>query len=175
MNKQHLLIGAVVLLLVVATPKAKGNSEDASTLSYLGHSNLPRGIRNNNPGNLKITNNAWQGKIDHGQNTDGVFEQFESYVFGIRAMIRLVRDSYITNGFNTITKVLNRYAPPGTSENNNTAGYIAHVVDLSGISADQVLNKDFQTMSRLLPAMAFHENGQEAITLDLFQAAWQIS
>lgn len=42
---------------------------------------LPRGIRNNNPLNIKIGND-WKGEVP---NTDGTFEQFESMEYGLRA------------------------------------------------------------------------------------------
>ena len=38
--------------------------------SFLGRKELTRGIRNNNPGNLVLTNIAWQGKIPNSQNTE---------------------------------------------------------------------------------------------------------
>ena len=48
-----------------------------------------RGIRNNNPFNIKKSPNKWLGKKS--VSSDPVFEQFETMDYGIRAGIVLLR------------------------------------------------------------------------------------
>ena len=48
-----------------------------------GYDQSKRGYRNNNPLNLRISNNAWKGKIPASQNTDGAFEQFQTMAKGL--------------------------------------------------------------------------------------------
>lgn len=180
MNTNKLAIIFLVTFLLTKSARANAGSDGGvlfpgatdSNLSYLGDQSLPRGMRNNNPGNLRISNNDWQGKISVSENTDGAFEQFNLYVYGVRAMIRLVRDSYISAGNNTISKVINRYAP---SSENNTTAYINTVSSSMGISPNQTLSTDYNTMQALIQAMAKHENGRDAISNTIFSIAWQLS
>jgi len=60
---------------------------------------LPRGIRNNNPGNIRFTSVPWRGKVAWPDNTDidcttgqivKAFEQFTSPLYGVRAMIKQI-------------------------------------------------------------------------------------
>lgn len=110
--------------------------------SYLGQMGLPRGIRNNNPGNLIKTNIGWQGKVPNGDNTDGKFEQFINVKYGIRAMLRDILND-ISKGKNTVQKLIWEYAPPSE---NNTQNYISQVAKALGISSDSIIktvNADF--------------------------------
>lgn len=94
---------------------------------------LARGIRNNNPGNLIITKDAWQGLIPLSKNTDGKFQQFTTMEYGIRAMFKdLVND--INKGKNTVRKLITEYAPPNE---NNTGQYIKDVCNSIGVTPDQ--------------------------------------
>lgn len=116
---------------------------------------LPRGYRNNNPLNIRISNNnAWQGKI--GNNTDGAFEQFVSPQYGYRAASRLITN-YIKSGRNTVSSIISKWAP---SNENNTNGYINRVCTTSGFRPDTVIDpNNKEQMSKLLYAMAIVENG----------------
>lgn len=128
--------------------------------SFLGKSNLSRGIRNNNPGNLRFTNIAWQGKITKEKNTDYKlgFEQFTEVKWGIRAMLRdLLND--IDKGKNTIRLLINEYAPP---VENNTLNYINVVANSLGMTPDQkIVNVDALFMLKIGRAIISHENGKD--------------
>lgn len=144
-------------------------------LSYLGQDNLARGLRNNNPGNIKINPaNDWQGKVPLDQNTDGTFEQFYFFAYGVRAMIRLIRDSYmLQQGRNTIEKIILQYAP--ASENDPDA-YTNFVSTATGYAPDQPLQADKETLQKLIPAMAWMETGVfNAISPAVFEKAWELS
>lgn len=134
------------------------------------NNNYPRGIRNNNPGNIIITNIPWQGKLAKENNTDGHFEQFISFEFGLRAMIKDLT-SKIKSSQDTVRKILVIYAP--TSEN-NTEAYINSVAAAIGKAADEKLTADKQTLFKLTKAMSKVENGADYITSDLFEKAWSI-
>ena len=105
--------------------------------SYLGRKDLTRGVRNNNPGNLRTTNIAWQGKIPLSQNTDHnkEFEQFTEIKFGIRAMLRDLTND-IDKGKNTVRKLITEYAPPSE---NNTQKYIDVISKAVGLDPDQTI------------------------------------
>lgn len=103
--------------------------------SFLGLKDLTRGVRNNNPGNLVLTNIAWQGKIPNSQNTDKHFEQFTEVKFGIRAMLRDLTND-IDKGKNTVRKLITEYAPPSE---NDTQKYIEVISKAVGLDPDQTI------------------------------------
>lgn len=117
-----------------------------------------RGLRNNNPGNIRKTSNAWSGKIPHSQNTDGAFEQFHDVRWGIRAIMIDLR-SKINQGNNTIAKIITKYAP---ASENNTVNYINSVVNWTGISAVQELAVTETVLKTLAKAIVRMEIGNEA-------------
>ena len=122
-----------------------------------------RGIKNNNPGNIRVGETAWQGKVPLSQNTDRnsktgkmEFEQFISVEYGLRALMKNAY-TWIKRGDNTIRKLISRWAPP--SDNNPTESYIAYVSKQTGFPAEQpfkVLDKDF--FIKLAKAVAEKEN-----------------
>jgi hypothetical protein len=119
--------------------------------------NTPRGIRNNNPGNIRLGED-WQGLA--AQQTDGTFCQFVSPEYGIRA-IAVIMQSYHTEGFTTITQIINRWAPPGNADNNDTTAYIAEVCKISGFSADKVIDtQDIDDLLGLIKGIIMEENGE---------------
>ena len=130
---------------------------------------IPRGLRNNNPLNIRISTSNWVGKRK--ENTDGVFEQFISKEYGIRAAIILVRRYIGEYGLNTIEKIVSRWAP---SNENDTAKYIETVVQKSGINPDRIIKKDDKyTICRILFVMTYVENG-EFIPYETFVNVWKL-
>src|SRR5690606_14389166 len=139
----------------------------------LGSQNLSRGLRNNNPGNIRRTSDKWQGKIPHAQSTDSSFEQFYTTAWGLRAMMKDIQNK-INGGFNTVSKIITKYAPP---VENNTAAYIANVANWSGIDANQVLAANKTVIIALCKAMVLMENGETSaskLTNDDYNEAWFI-
>jgi len=121
--------------------------------SYLNQPNLPRGFRNNNPGNLVRTAIAWEGKIPHSQNTDSRFEQFRELRWGIRALYRDIISDY-RKGLTTVSALINEFAP---SFENNTAAYIGSVIASVGGNVIPELTQD--KLILLAKAIVRVENG----------------
>lgn len=167
---QKYIIGAVaVAALFWANTARATTSATVATLSYLGQSGLPRGMRNNNPGNIRVSANAWKGKVPAGKNTDGAFEQFSTYAYGIRAMIKNLM-SYYASGLNTLEGIIYKWAPP--ADNNPTPDYVAYVAKKTGFGPMQTLDlTNLNTMRKIVIAMAEVENGRPAITPDQFNYA----
>jgi len=114
------------------------------------------GLRNNNPGNIR-PGDAWQGMTGEA----GGFIVFQDISWGLRALATDIANK-ITHGYNTITSLISRYAPPSE---NNTSAYIFSVSSDTGISPDQVLNQDAGTLHDLVRAIINHENGDAASAL----------
>lgn len=123
----------------------------------------PRGIRNNNPLNIRHNrNNRWQGVYE--QQTDTEFVRFASMQFGIRAGFVIIRN-YIKAGHKDVASIISRWAP---SSENNTDAYIRHVCELSGLSPFQELRfEDKDTMVALVGAMIRVECGKPVALSDI--------
>ena len=81
---------------------------------------VTRGIRNNNPGNIRRNGSNWRGLAT--LQKDMRFCQFVSMKWGVRAIIYLIR-KYVTNyRLNYVGKIISRWAPP--EDGNNTTVYI---------------------------------------------------
>lgn len=115
---------------------------------------IPRGIRNNNPLNIRI-GNTWLGEVPNP--TDSEFEQFVSVRYGLRAAFVILRRYIRRYGRNTPAKIIRAWAP---AVENNTQRYIEVVCKRSLIAPDEVIDyADKKTMVRLVKAMAFVECG----------------
>ncbi|WP_116327664.1 hypothetical protein [Klebsiella aerogenes] len=116
----------------------------------------PRGVRNNNPGNLEASSsNPWVGQTG----SDGRFAKFETPEHGIRALGRNLL-SYQRQGIDTVSDIINRWAPP--TDNNDTAAYIKSVCAQLGVKADQPLDaSNPDTLQALCAAIIKHENGSQ--------------
>lgn len=127
---------------------------------------LPKGIRNNNPTNIRFNSaNAWDGQS--GQDGTG-FATFSSATLGIRAGAKLLRNYQRNSGLSSIREVLTRWAP---SSENNTESYIKHVVQLTGIGADEFLRlQNEQVLVSVVSAIIKHENGINPYTDDVIAA-----
>lgn len=111
-----------------------------------------RGIRNNNPGNIRVSKDQWEGMTGD----DGSFVIFDSPESGVRALGKNLL-SYGRRGYDSIEKIINRWAPPNE---NDTQAYIDSVVAATGIPATQSLDlSDPDTLSSLAQAISFHETG----------------
>jgi len=124
--------------------------------------NMTRGYRNNNFGNIRITKDKngkqtfWTGEV---KGTDLDFKTFSTPAYGYRAIFALLKE-YIGKGYNTIDKIINRYAP---ASENHTTNYINTVVKRTGIQPDsKIAASDLITLTKLVSAISFVENGISA-------------
>ena len=130
---------------------------------------IPRGLRNNNPGNIRINGDLFQGEIRPSK--DKSFKQFETMAYGYRAIFRILRNYYNNYHLDTIRNMITRWAPP---KENHTEKYIQFVSGYSGIPADDPINiNDREQMIRIVAGMSKVENGREAKMSDVI-AGWNL-
>ncbi len=92
---------------------------------------VSRGIRNNNPLNIRhARQNRWRGLRK--EQTDKSFCQFTEMKWGLRAAIRLM-ENYIRRGAQTPRQIISRWAPPSE---NNTQGYVTQACQRAGLDPD---------------------------------------
>lgn len=130
---------------------------------------IPRGIRNNNPLNIRI-GNVWLGEV--AQPTDRDFEQFVSMKYGLRAAFVLLRRYIRHYKRKTIGEIISAWAP---ASENATDIYIKQVALLMNISPTLELSyNDKSLMCRLVKSMAKIETG-EVLDDKLIESAYDIA
>ena len=130
----------------------------------------PRGIRNNNPMNIRENHKVdydWVGESLFDSDLD--FEEFVSPVYGIRAAARILKNYRDKYDLNTVSGIINRWAPP---TENDTQAYIKSVADKVGVNANEPLTEVDYT--RLISAMIYHENGQQPYSVDEIQQGFEM-
>ena len=144
---------AVVLFMLSRTDK--GQAVLNSAADSIG--SAVRGIRNNNPGNIKHGSD-WQGL--RATQTDETFAQFETMPYGIRALAITLRNYQRLYGINTVRKAIMRWSAT------DQAVYVANVADYLGVERDAVINLSARaTMFAMIRAIVRQEVGTVAALL----------
>ena len=124
----------------------------------MGQPGLPRGIRNNNPGNIK--DGEFAQNLPGYAGSDGTFARFDSPEAGHQAQVALL-GRYGKQGIDTVAGVVSRWAP--ASDGNDVRGYAQFVASRLGVSPNDPINlQDPAVASRLASVMAQFENGTGA-------------
>jgi hypothetical protein len=132
------------------------------TAQRIGITNAPRGIRNNNPGNLEYlpAGRAWNGQVG----SDGRYGVYDTPANGVRALSKQLQKDF-ARGDSTLEALITEWAPP---KENDTASYIAAVSMQTGLGATDRLD----LMANLMPLVAAiiqHENGEQPYSIDDLQ------
>lgn len=115
--------------------------------------NMTRGLRNNNPGNLRKDNTAWDGLAS--VQSDPAFFVFKSPFYGLRALARTLYNYHARHGRNTIAQYIAAYAP---SNENDTLKYIDFVCKKVGKRSTDPLNFPGDLI-HMAHAIVRYENG----------------
>ena len=124
---------------------------------------MKRGLRNNNPLNIRHSRSCWQGMAK--EQNDAVFVTFQSMAYGYRAAWRTLFTyfyRFITEKKPfTVRNIISRWAPPSE---NDTESYIRTVLQLTSIGGQEKLLppdhvQSYRQLSRLIAAMTVMENG----------------
>ena len=122
-----------------------------------------RGIRNNNPLNIRHSASHWQG--ERKEQTDKSFVQFQTMAYGYRAAWKVL-ESYWKHFYRqrepfTVENIIRRWAPPSE---NPTDAYIRTVLKLTSLGGNEHLPQpsrgvDTDRLERLVAAMTTMECG----------------
>ena len=140
---------------------------------------MSRGLRNNNPLNIRHSADRWQGaRINQ---TDKAFVQFTSMAYGYRAVWKILDTYCLTfkkegKAYN-VRNIIGRWAPP---TENDTDAYVRAVVKLSGLGGNENMPRpkhyrafgEVDKLVRLIRAMTCVENGIKWEEVDK-EAIWQ--
>lgn len=120
----------------------------------------PKNVRNNNP--LNIEKGAdWKG-LQLIQNDDR-FSQFNSAKYGFRAGY-IILLQYLERGDNNLQKIINKWAPSGTDDNNHTDNYIGYIADKVQISPVELVTPDM--LPEIMLHMSVFEGSKGYFTLE---------
>lgn len=132
-----------------------------------------RGIRNNNPFNLK-KGSTWKGERPN--QSDPTFEEFSSLEMGIRAGLKLIINHISGFGgkrkpMNSIAKLIAVWAPP---TENNTVEYVRTVSRLSRIPKTRtIFPDDRRAILAIAKAMTRVECGVD-LSMSVFESAYDL-
>lgn len=129
---------------------------------------LPRGLRNYNPGNIRRNSDVFQGEVNPSRDKD--FKQFKSMAHGYRAVFKILSNYHRAYKLTTIRKMIGRWAP---ENENNTSAYVSLVSKYAGIGPDDLISFDREQMIRIVAGMSKVENGREADMSEVI-AGWNL-
>lgn len=125
---------------------------------------MSRGIRNNNPGNIRW-GDKWQGLDENGKEKDKSFCVFKKPEYGIRALAKILRNYRDLHKITTVAGIIHRFAPPSE---NNTVAYINHVAEVLKVDTDDTIDvRNDNVMLKLIKAIILHENGEQPYSDEL--------
>ena len=116
-----------------------------------------RGIRNNNPGNIRHAGTLWQGQSK--AQSDKAFITFNTPEMGIRAMARILLNYQIHHKLDTVDGIIHRWAPP--KDHNDTPAYVNAVAIGVGVKPNDHIDLKGNpvVLNKLVNAIITHENG----------------
>ena len=126
--------------------------------------NLPRGLRNRNPLNIRKSDQLWKGQTGH----DGKFCIFRTMEDGYRAAFRILKTYNVKYHIYSVREIIYRWAPP--NDHNYTRSYIERVCKEAGLKETDLIVVDSWIEEKrndaiwLVWAMAKVENGDRFIT-----------
>lgn len=117
---------------------------------------IPRGIKNNNPLNIRHSSNKWQGESS--DQFDDNFVNFTTPVWGIRAAMKTLMTYQKKYNLHSIWEIIKRWAPQTENPTDSYAQNVAKMVGI-GINDDIDIISDSSKMIKMVQAMVVQENG----------------
>jgi hypothetical protein len=141
----------------------------------------PRGLRNNNPGNIRDFGINWRGRVETDNGPGGPFVVFDTMENGLRALMRNLysRSNDDGAGNTTIAAAITAWAPPSE---NDTRSYVNFVSVEAGLPSTSILNpRNSDMMAEIARAIVIKENGRNAVNtyapalldLPVYWQAWR--
>jgi len=139
--------------------------------SILAMTETPRGLRNNNPGNIRISKIHWIGEADAQPDPD--FVTFSAPEYGIRAVCKILLSYQADDRCQTIRQLISRWAPPNE---NDTGAYVDAVSRACGLGPDDpTCVRQASVMTPLVEAIIRQETGEQPYPPDLIARALSLA
>lgn len=121
----------------------------------MAETTLPRGVRNNNPLNIRLSSQVFRGEVTNIYEKE--FKCFRSMVWGFRAAFCIIRTYITLKGCKTPRQIIHRWCP-----DDSAARYVDFVCSRCNVDPDGALSFVSRlVMVALVSAMAKFETGVE--------------
>jgi hypothetical protein len=121
----------------------------------------PRGVRLNNPTNIRHGRSAWRGMAREQPDPD--FVAYEEPLYGLRAAAVLLANYRRRYGIGTLGAVAARWAP--ADDHNDVLAYTATLARVSRYDADREIDlSNPSVLARVIPAIVVAENSVNPYT-----------
>ena len=141
-----------------------------------------RGLRNNNPLNIRHGHSQWQGRAE--AQTDREFVCFMTMGMGYRAAWKILQTYYESlpkmGKIFCLYQIIHRWAPP--EDNNDTSAYLHQVIKLTGRAGMQLLPEPktaegYRVLLPIIVAMTCVENGikPEEVPVAAIEQGWKLA
>lgn len=142
-----------------------------------------RGMRNNNPGNIRRTNIDWQGEdprdhngVVHGLPDDQEFEVFTNPIWGVRALVRLLRTYVERYNLVTIPAIIQRWAPSHENPTNEYADFVIKRTNWPPqIHIDPKDPAYIEVMYDIAQAITLFENGGQTYPVEVWEEGMRLA
>jgi hypothetical protein len=122
---------------------------------YRSYNNYPKGLRDNNPINLRPYGFTYQHQVSSDSDNEAIFD---STIYGLRAAALDLYTAYYIDGRHSISDIISVFAPPSE---NDTNAYINYVANQMNISPDADINLNGTVLLKLIRAMMQIEIGEQ--------------
>lgn len=130
---------------------------------------MTRGLKNNNPLNIRKNNTKWHGLAK--EQTDKSFFVFAAPEWGYRAALRTLQNYNRVHGLTSIRQWVNRWAPPCENPTDNYLEFVCEKVGMPADTEPRITNK--VVMCSIVAAMSHFENGVPAVMEDIYKG-WEL-
>ena len=132
----------------------------------------PIGIRQNNPGNIRISRTPWVGLLP--VQPGDQYCRFATAEDGLSAIAKCLHTYEAADKLTTIRGWISRWAP--RKDRNNTAKYIANVAAAAAVGPDAPVSAaDRAFMARVMRAIVRQENTQDPYTDEQVEKALDLA
>lgn len=151
---------AIALYLYSLTDSGKAFVNSAA--NTIGGLFVNRGLKDNNPGNVRRSSDVWQGQLSQdsvvqaGGTWDPAFVQFDTIEHGVRALGHVLRTYVQSYNLTTVEQLIERYAPE--ADGNDTVGYTNEVAQALNVAPGQVIDV-YGLLPDIASAMMKRETG----------------
>ena len=167
------LAGALTAAILLSTRiprEIRDALEGSPNVNY--QSSSIRGIRNNNPGNLRPNSSfTWRGQVGSDEGPGGGYLVFDEPLNGLRASMINLLNYEKRYGINTPKGIGDRWAPVA---DNNPETYGAFLASKIGKGPMDEISVD-QYLIPLMHAITLHENGIDPYPEDLYEQAARLA
>jgi hypothetical protein len=133
---------------------------------------VARGVRNNNPCNVRRGPDRWRGQDWEQEDPD--FVTFVAAVYGLRAAARVLYRYATRDRVTTLRGLSHRWAP--ASDGNDPEAYAAYLARLTSFDPDAYLDlANPLTIRRVLPAVVIAECGSDPYLPEEYEDAIRLA